>query len=325
MRLMYKYQITISMKPTKLYPLLSVFLLLFCLLAACSEDETVRLSSLPEATLEGEASTLEISFTHGDWRIASVTNLDGYPPVGSTNQLEGLGTIYYGWANIIRNRENALTIEAEDNFDKKERGFIINIEMKTGFYKEQIVVRQQQCTNFYEVESIVYSVRKGDGVAEIESQPWGMTVRDYTGNSGDTVTTTVWPFFNAYVNYSFHAEKESPLKWTKPDEAIYVDMPKDVSDGEIVLEAEKRKYGSWYQQYDNELKEKRYEVNQVCKKQNTYSADIYYKRLQLHFTLTLMRPGGDDRKVFTGTLTKEYPYGCSPIRHEVSDLPPKDE
>lgn len=313
------------MKPTKLYQLLSVSLFLLCLLAACSDDADVRLSSFEKATLAGEASTQEISFTRGDWRIASVTELDGYPPVGNTTRLEGLGTVYYGWADIKREKENALTIEAQDNFDKKERGFIINIEMKTGFYKEQIVIRQQQCTNFYEVESIVYSIREGDGVTEREPQPWGMNVIDYTGNSGDTVKTTFWPFFNAYINYSFQTEKESPSQWTKPDEAIYVDMPKDISDGEIILEAEKRKYGSWHQQYDNELKEKRYEVNQVHQKQNTYSADIYYRRLQVHFTLTLSRPGSDDRKVFTGTLTKDYPYDCSPIRHEVSDLPPKDE
>lgn len=313
------------MKTIKIYQLISISVLFFCLLTACSEDETARLSSIPEATLDGEASTLEINFTHGDWRIASVTDLDGYPPVGGTTRLDGLGTIYYGWADIKRERENALLIEAEDNFDGKERGFIINIEMKTGFYKEQIVIRQQQCTNFYEVESIVYSIREGDGVTEMESQHWGMDLRDYTGSSGETVTTTVWPFFNAYINYSFHAEKESPSKWMKPDEPLYVDMPKDISDGEIILEAEKRKYASWYQQYDNELKEKEFQVEQVHQKRNVYSADIYYKRLQLHFTLTLSRSGGDDRKVFTGTLTKEYPYDCSPIRHEVSELPPKDE
>ena len=313
------------MKATKLFRLIPVFVLFFCLLTACSDDDNARLSSFEEATLEGEASTLEISFTHGDWRIASVTDLNGYPPVGGTTLLEGLGTVNYGWADIKREKQNALLIEAKDNFDGKERGFIIHIEMKTGFYKEQIVIRQQQCTNFYEVESIVYSIREGDGVTEMKPQPWGMDVRDYTGNNGETVTTTVWPFFNAYVNYNFHVEKESPLKWTKPDEAIYVDMPKDVSDGEIVLEAEKRKYGSWHQQYDNELKEKEFEVEQAHQKRNVYSADIYYKRLQVHFTLTLSRPGSDDKKVFTGTLTKEYPYDCSPIRHEVSDLPPRDE
>lgn len=314
-----------SMKATKLFRLIPLFVLFFCLFTACSDDENVRLSSFEEATLEGEASTLEISFTHGDWRIASVTNLDGYISGGGNTRLEGLGTVDYGWAAIKRDRENALLIEAEDNFEKEERGFIINIEMKTGFYKEQIVIRQQRCTNFYEVESIAYSIGEGDGVTEMEPQPWGLTIRYYGGNIGETVTTGVWPFYNAYVNYSFHAEKESPLKWTKPEEAIYVDMPKEVSDGEIVLEAEKRRYGSWHQQYDNELKEKEFRVPEAQQKQNTYSADIYYKRLQLHFTLTLRRPGSDDQKVFTGTLTKEYPYDCSPIRHEVSDLPPRDE
>ena len=313
------------MKTIKIYPLISVSILFFCLLTACSDDDNARLSSLEEATLEGEASTLEINFTHGDWFIASVTDLDGYPPVGGSTLLEGLGTVNYGWADIKRKKQNSLLIEAKDNFDGKERGFIINIEMKTGFYKEQIVIHQQQCTNYYQVESMVYSIHEGDGVTEMEPRPWGMDVRDYTGNSGETVTTTVWPFFNAYVNYSFHTEKESPIKWMKPDEAIYVDMPKDISDGEITLEAEKQQYASWYQQYNNELKEKEFKVEQVHQKRNTYSADIYYRRLQLHFTLTLSRPGSDSPKVFEGTLIKEYPYDCSKIRHEVSELPPRDE
>ena len=40
--------------------------------------------------------------------------------------------------------------------------------------------------------------------------------------------------------------------------------------------------------------------------------------------MTLSRPGSDTKKIITGKLLKNYPYDCSPIRHEVSDLPPED-
>lgn len=86
--------------------------------------------------MAGDASTFEISFTRSNWRIASITDLDGYSPTGST-QLEGLGTLHYRWATIRRDQENTLIIETEDNFDNEERGFIIHLELREGFYKEQ--------------------------------------------------------------------------------------------------------------------------------------------------------------------------------------------
>jgi len=162
-------------------------------------------------------------------------------------------------------------------------------------------------------------MEEGYGVEEAESQPWGMIVHDHTNNNGETVKTTFWPFYNAYILYSFHTEKESPFKWIDPEEGIYVDMPKHISNGEIIYETDKRKYGSWLT-YDSDLKEKTFEVDQVNQKKNTYSADIYYKQLQLSYILTLSRPNNDIKKVFKGKLVKKYPYDCSPIQHKIEDL-----
>ena len=321
-------QIITNMKTTELFQSILLFSLLLCGLAACSDSDEIRLSPFQETTVKGEASTLQIDLTRGDWRITSITTpwgdlmMDG----NKLPQLEGTGSLHYKWWDLERDTDSHLILHFKDNFDLGEsRSLIINLEMKTGFYKEQIIIHQEPCTNFYQLESIEYSVEEGDGVEEIEPQPWGVIIRDYTVGNGETQKTHVWPFYNAYVSYSFHTQTESPLKWTKPEEDIYVDMPKDLSNGEIIYETDKRKYGSWHQQDESELKEKSFEVDQMNQKQNTYSADIYYKQLRLSYTMTLARPGNDTKKVFKGTLIKAYPYDCSPIRHEVSELPDKDE
>lgn len=311
------------MRIPKSFQPLFVFVLFFGLLTACNDDDDERISPIQETIIEGDASSLQIDMTRSNWRIASVTSLDGFVIADEHNtplQLEGLGSLQHSYFVVKRDKENALTIELQENFDKEERGFIINLEINTGFYKEQIIVRQKQCTSFYKLESITYSMEEGDGVEEAESQPWGMNVYDHTNNNGETVKTTFWPFYNAYIIYSFHTEKESPFKWIDPEEGIYVDMPKHISNGEIIYETEKRKYGSWLTTYDSELKERTVEVDQVNQKKNIYSADIYYKQLQLSYIMTLSREGNDVKKVFKGKLVKKYPYDCSPIQHRVEDL-----
>ena len=96
-----------------------------------------------------------------------------------------------------------------------------------------------------------------------------------------------------------------------------------VVDGQIIFEQEKQKYTD-RGMYRGELKDISFEMDMVGMKQNRYQADIYYKTLQVSYTMTLSRPGSDTKKIITGKLLKNYPYDCSPIRHEVSDLPPED-
>ena len=106
-------------------------------------------------------------------------------------------------------------------------------------------------------------------------------------------------------------------------ESRYVDMPGNIVDGQIIFEQEKQKYTD-RGMYRGELKDISFEMDMVGMKQNRYQADIYYKTLQVSYTMTLSRPGSDTKKIITGKLLKNYPYDCSPIRHEVSDLPPED-
>ena len=318
-------QISINMKTTKLFQSVLLFSLLLCSLAACSDDDDLRLSPIQETYMEGDASTLQIDMTRSDWRIASITSLEGVTMVDKNNrplQLEGLGSLQFQWFGLTRESETQLILKADDNFDKKERGFILNLEMKTGFYKEQVTIRQKPCTNFFQVESIVYTLEEGDGVEETESRDWGVVIQDYTTSDPDVVKTCVWPFWNAYVFYSFQTEgEESPLKYVNPEEDIHVIVPKELSDGNIVYETKEWKYSTYRTEQDSELKEKEFEVDQVKGKSNEYAADLYYKKMQMSYTLTLARTNSDDKKVFKGKFSKEYPYDCSPIRCTLGELP----
>ena len=322
-------QIITNMKTTDLFQSILLFALFLCSLAACSNDDDLHLSPMQETTMDGDASTLQIDLTHGDWRIASITTLDGIIMVDENNlplQLEGLGSLHFRWFDLTCENETRLTLKTEDNFDGEERGLILNFEMKTGFYKEQITIRQAPCSNFFQVESIEYSVESDDGVKEIESQKWGVIIQDHTTQGPDVVKTSVWPFWNASIFYSFQPEgKESPLKYVNPEEGIHVIVPKELSDGDIVYETKEWEYGLYRTEQDNELKEKKFEVDQVKGKSNEYAADIYYKEMQVSYTMTLSKASSDAKKVFKGKFSKQYPYDCSPIRHEVSDLPEEEK
>lgn len=312
--------ITSNMKTTKLFQSILLSTLLLCCLAACNNDDDLRLSPIQETSMEGNASTLQIDMTRGDWRIASVTDLYGHSPVGSTTQLEGLGTVQYGWASIKRKKENMLTIEAEDNFDGEERGFIINLEMKTGFYKEQIIIHQKQCTNFYLVESIEYSVEEGDGVEEAGTEPDKSTYKDE--NIGDqTKKHDYYPFINKVTEYEFLLDNHSDGIFNRIDpEKRGMYLPERIEDGKVVMGQQQLPFSAQGKYYkEDELRYKHFEVDIVGMKWNIYTSTIYYKRLQVTFVVTLSRPGGEMKEVFKGKFTQRYPYDCSPIHHEVKD------
>ena len=313
-------QTIINMKTTKLFQSIFLFSLFLCGLAACSEDDAPRLSPIQETTMEGDASTLQIDLTRSDWRIASVTDLNGYPPIGSNTQLEGPGTVDYGWATIKREKENTLIIETEDNFDGTERSFIINLEMKTGFYKEQIVIHQKICENLYRIESIEYSVEEGDGVEEAGTKPDKSTYKDE--NLGNTTGKhDYYPFINEWTEYAFIPDDHSDeiFKGIDPEKrSIY--LPERIEDGKVIVGQQQLFFinqGKYYK--EDELRYKHFEVDIVGMKWNIYTSTIYYKQLQVTFTATLSRPGSDTKKISKGKFTQRYPYGCSEIHHEVKD------
>lgn len=66
-------QIITNMKTTDLFQPILLFALFLCGLTACNDSDEIRLSPFQETTVKGEASTLQIDLTRGDWRITSIT------------------------------------------------------------------------------------------------------------------------------------------------------------------------------------------------------------------------------------------------------------
>ena len=133
------------MKTTDLFQSILLFALFLCGLTACNDSDEIRLSPFQETTVKGEASTLQIDLTRGDWRITSITTpwgdlmMDG----NKLPQLEGTGSLHYKWWDLERDTDSHLILHFKDNFDLGEsRSLIINLEMKTGLYKEQIIIHQ---------------------------------------------------------------------------------------------------------------------------------------------------------------------------------------
>lgn len=203
------------MKTTDLFQSILLFALFLCGLTACNDSDEIRLSPFQETTVKGEASTLQIDLTRGDWRITSITTpwgdlmMDG----NKLPQLEGTGSLHYKWWDLERDTDSHLILHFKDNFDLGEsRSLIINLEMKTGLYKEQIIIHQEPCTNFYQIESIEYSVEEGDGVKEAGTGPDKSTYKNE--NLGNTTDKhDYYPFINNYLDWSRNSSSYTSMKY----------------------------------------------------------------------------------------------------------------
>lgn len=320
-----KTKLKIEMKTTLFFrkPALR-FLFLACLLAACSKDEETGLAPFREIAVEGEACTRQMDMTRGGWRIASVITPWGEimrDKYGKPLQLEGTGSLHYRWWDLERDTDTHLSLHFKDNFDLGEcRYLILNLEMKEGFYKEQILIKQNRCRNFYEIESLTYTLEEGDGMSEAEAERYGLKYRE-EGGGYEAESFTVYPFINERTTYQFRFDDRSEdfFSWINPPKCS-VNLPDRIEDGKIVVNEEPLLFKNESKYFkDKVLKEKSFEVEMIPSKWNVYTADIYYKRLQVTFCLTLARPGSDVKQTLKGKLTQKFPYDCSPVRHETED------
>lgn len=313
------------MKTTLLFRSFSLwFVLLSCLLGACNKEEEAGLAPFREITVEGEANTLQMNMARGGWRIASVTTPWGETMTDQHHnplQLEGTGNLHYRWWDLERNTDTHLTLHLKDNFDLGEcRYLILNLEMKKGFYREQILIKQNRCRNFYEIKSLIYSLEEGDGVSEAEADHYGLKYR-VEGGGYEVESFTVYPFLNQLTSYQFRFEDRSEnfFAWINPKKR-FVNLPDRIEDGKIIVNEELLLFRNESKYLkDNALREKSFEVKMIPAKWNVYAADIYYKRLQATFYLTLARPDSDAKLTLKGKLTQKYPYDCSPVRHTTED------
>ena len=262
------------MKTTDLFQSILLFALFLCGLTACNDSDEIRLSPFQETTVKGEASTLQIDLTRGDWRITSITTpwgdlmMDG----NKLPQLEGTGSLHYKWWDLERDTDSHLILHFKDNFDLGEsRSLIINLEMKTGLYKEQIIIHQEPCTNFYQIESIEYSVEEGDGVKEAGTGPDKSTYKNE--NLGNTTDKhDYYPFINKWTEYAFipDGHSDETFKSIDPEKrSIY--LPNHIEDGKIIMGQQLLFFinqGKYYK--EDELRYKHFEVDIVGMKWNIY-------------------------------------------------------
>lgn len=311
------------MKTAKYLRLFLLLTFIFCSMTACEKDDET-LSPIKEVTLEGEASSIDINMNRSNWYIASITTIEGYPVYDQNNQplyLDDLGSLHINWGSIIRDRKDLLTVKLYDNFDKEDRTFIINLKTKSGLYSESITIRQKQCQSYYQIESIAYTLEEGDGIIEAPVRTWGITWINKNIAPGETEPITFYPIHFARVEYRFeYKPEEFSSDWINPEgENCSVDIPKDIKDGKIIFDLEKHKITDDGRYFYEEMGTA-YERKLVGWKRNRYFADLYYKQLQVTYTLTLSRPGKDTKHIIKGKLIKEFPYGSSIVFHEVSDL-----
>ncbi|WP_300700327.1 hypothetical protein [Bacteroides sp.] len=311
------------MKTAKYIRLFLLFTLIFCCLTACEKDDET-LSPLKEVTLEGEASSIDINISRSNWYIASIATIEGWPVYDENNHplyLADLGSLRFNWGSIIRDRKDLLTVKLNDNFDKEDRVFIINLKTQSGLYTESITIRQKQCQSFYQIESIAYTLEEGDGIKEAAIRPWGITWINKNIAPGEITSITFYPIHFANVEYRFEYNPDEFSKdWINSEgDNRSVDMPKDIKDGKIIFEPEKKKFTDNSTYFYEEMG-KAYERKLVGWKRNRYFADLYYKQLQVTYTLTLSRPGKETVNIIKGKLIKEYPYDSSIVFHEINDL-----
>uniref|UniRef100_UPI0035A19537 hypothetical protein n=1 Tax=Prevotella heparinolytica TaxID=28113 RepID=UPI0035A19537 len=238
-----KTKLKIEMKTTLLFRSFALpFVLLACLLTACDGDDDITLAPFRKITVEGEACTLQIDMSRGGWRIASVVTpwgeamMDRY---GKPLQLEETGSLHYRWWDLERDTDTHLSLHLKDNFDLGERRFLIlNLEMKEGFYKEQVVIEQNVCRSFYEIESLIYTLEEGDGVAEAETGRYGMKYR-VEGGGDEVEPFTVYPFFNELATYQFVFDDstEDYFSWIEPQKR-FVKLPVRIEDGKVIIDEE---------------------------------------------------------------------------------------
>lgn len=300
-------------------PLLFLLSAMILLCATACDNDDERLSTVKEVVMEGDASHMEIPMTRTNWIIASISSLDGWSEMTDENnrplRLEGLGSLHFAFGDIIRDKEDALTILLDDNLEWGERGMIINLSTPKGIYKEQLVIRQKVCEG-YQFKSITYSLEEREGDGEREGQPreYRITFTNHTNYE----TSTIFPYYNMSEYYQFTSE--DPTSFSLLKDEPWVEVPSGIANNEIQMQGKKYLYAPSTLRRDCNLKEKSYEVDTPSGKQTTVIANVRYKQSQVSYTLTLHNPRNQNEKQIKGKLMQAYPFSCT-IRTEVGELP----
>lgn len=293
--------------------LFSLLLALLPLLVqtACSNDEEIRIAPQPETTLGGDATTLDIALTRGDWHITAITTLDGTTMVDDRNQplkLEGLGTVEFRWFTLTRESEDALHLEVTDNLDGDERGMILHLAQQESFYTETLTIRQQPCTTVYEVKEMTYTLEEGDGETESD---WVIEGTTQVINAQQNGAMRFNPYQNAHNYHDFKCDAKDAFTWMLSDHDYLVPVPDRLTDGQPTFAdpPETIAYSQWTVTSPHPLQNSpMIEVAYEGGKKTTISCRILYRELKATYHLTVANPTSGEERHYTGKLIRRYPY-----------------
>ena len=305
------------MQRTNLFQLLLFStVILFC--GTACEDNDERISPMEEVLMEGNNNSVEILMTRTNWMITSVTTLNGWEELTDENKnplkLEGLGTVRFSWGSFTRDKEDALTLQVNENLEDYERGLIINLSTTTGIYKEQIIVRQK-AGDRYEIKSIAYSLEEGDEERDTQPRPYDQTGYNFTEN---TSIMHYSPYFQMKEEYTFSSQNNHSFKLLRDEEPL-IDAP-EIVDGKLQITDMKIKYSQHTQTYDCKLKNKEIDVEVPPLSSARITGHILYKWNQITYTLTLTNVRTQEEKLIKGKLIKVFPYDHTRPQTEVSEL-----
>lgn len=300
-------------------PQLLLFSAIILLCGTACEDDNQRISPMEEIIMEGSENDIEILMTRTNWKITSVTDLDGWEELLDENnnplKLEGLGTARFYWGSITRDKEDALVIHALDNTEEYERGLIINLGITPGIYKEQIIVRQRPGDR-YEIKNITYSLEEGDEERTAQSRFYEQTGYNLTENKTIMLMS---PYHQMKEEYTFSSTDNLSFKLLKNEEPL-VDAP-EIVDGKLQITGMKIKYSQYPLNYDCALKDKEVEVEVPPRSSVRITGRILYKWNQITYTLTLANARTQEEKVLKGKLVKIFPYDHTRPKVETHELP----
>lgn len=276
---------------------------------SCSDDlqePNYRISSIEEAMVEAEPSTVDIQITESDWAITGVYSLnghtitDGHKPL----QLAGLGTLDSHWFKITRDELSSLKVDIFENFDDAQRGMIIKIEK--GSHTEEIKIFQATSQG-YEFKEIKYVFKEKSTYNRGGSSPKLI----YNNYSEEANSAGMYPYSGKNETYTFKSEDEGAFNWVG-EEGVEVDVP--------VPSIEKHFYKKTTTHHPSQLNDVTFTVATPPLKQLKVTVDLEYMKQIYNYTLILINNRTQEEKEIKGEWVIEQPISYKETL-ELSELP----